>query len=107
MRKFYLLELQFLGFRFHGWQKQIDVKTVQFMLDRTLTTVLGEKHFKTLGASRTDSMVSANHHFCQLMIEDYEMSETFIDDLNTKASMANRCVYTVCLSVTFPFRVQY
>ena len=63
----YLIHLQFLGFRFHGWQKQPNVKTVQFMLEQTLNTVMGEDTFKTHGASRTDSMVSANHHLCQIM----------------------------------------
>ena len=65
---YYLIELQFLGFRYHGWQKQKDVKTVQHMLDRTLQFILEHEDYKTLGASRTDAMVSAQHHFCELFI---------------------------------------
>ncbi|MBD65909.1 MAG: tRNA pseudouridine(38-40) synthase TruA [Halobacteriovoraceae bacterium] len=79
---YYLLELQYLGFRFHGWQLQKDVKTVQYMLNRTLITVLGHDQFKTMGASRTDSMVSANHHFCQLALREEINLETFKEKLN-------------------------
>jgi len=80
MKKFlYLIELQYLGFRYHGWQFQPNVKTVQFMLDQTLRTVLGHDNFKTLGASRTDAMVSAHHHMSQLFTEDsIDSNETMI-----------------------------
>lgn len=82
-RYYYLLHLQFLGFRYHGWQKQPEVKTVQFMLERTLNTVLGEDSFKTLGASRTDSMVSAHQHLSQITthqeITDFDQ---FLHELN-------------------------
>ena len=67
---YYLVHLQFLGFRYHGWQKQPQVKTIQHMLDRTLITVLGHDNFKTLGASRTDAMVSANHHCCEIFANE-------------------------------------
>ena len=55
----YLVRLQYLGFRYHGWQKQKDVKTVQSMFDRTLNFILEEIcEFKTLASGRTDAMVS-------------------------------------------------
>lgn len=58
---FFLGRLQFLGFRYHGWQKQkTGHKTIQEMLDKTLWFILGEYNAKTLGASRTDAMVSAD-----------------------------------------------
>lgn len=79
---YYLIHLQFLGFRFHGWQLQKDVKTVQYMLNRTLVTVLGHENFKTLGASRTDSMVSANHHLCQLATEEELDLNEFVEKMN-------------------------
>ena len=50
-RFFYLVNVQFLGYRFHGWQKQPNTKTVHLMIDRTLKYILGEQKFKTLGAS--------------------------------------------------------
>jgi len=71
MKKYhYLLRFQYLGFRYHGWQKQPQVKTVQFMLDRTIEFILGHSNFKTLGASRTDTMVSALDSACTITIKD-------------------------------------
>lgn len=55
----YLLYISYLGYRYHGWQKQQKVKTVQYMLDRTLITVLEHDNFRTMAAGRTDAMVSA------------------------------------------------
>ena len=76
-RFYYLIKLQFLGYRFHGWQKQPQTKTVHLMIDRTLKYILGDQSFKTLGAGRTDAMVSANEAAFELFL-----NETPIDDLN-------------------------
>jgi len=64
----YLIKFQYLGFRFHGWQKQTETyRTVQGMLERTLNFIFEKKEvFKTLGASRTDAMVSAMESYCKL-----------------------------------------
>ena len=67
-RYYYLIKIQYLGYRFHGWQKQPDVKTLHLMIDRTLKYILGETRFKTLGAGRTDAMVSANEAALELFI---------------------------------------
>lgn len=56
---FYLIKVQYLGYRFHGWQKQPKLKTVHLMIDRTLNFILSGAIFKTLGSGRTDAMVSA------------------------------------------------
>lgn len=69
-RFYYLIKLQYLGYRFHGWQKQPDVKTIHLMIDRTLKYILGEQRFKTLGAGRTDAMVSANEAAMELFLHD-------------------------------------
>jgi tRNA pseudouridine38-40 synthase len=79
---YYIIHLQFLGFRYHGWQKQPDVKTIQHMLDRTLNTVLEHDNFKTLGSSRTDAMVSANHHTSELFLKEEIDALTLAEDLN-------------------------
>lgn len=76
-RYYYLIKIQYLGYRFHGWQKQPDVKTLHLMIDRTLKYILGDTRFKTLGAGRTDAMVSANEAALELFIykqpiEDFE-----------------------------------
>ena len=52
-RYYYLVKFQFLGYRFHGWQKQPNTKTLHLMIDRTLKYVLKDRYFKTLAASRT------------------------------------------------------
>ena len=57
----YLIEIQYLGFRYHGWMKQPGVKTVESMVEKTLGFVFGHGDFKILGAGRTDAMVSAQH----------------------------------------------
>jgi tRNA pseudouridine38-40 synthase len=64
----YLIKIQYLGYRFHGWQKQPDVKTIHLMIDRTLKFILQDIRFKTLGAGRTDAMVSANEAALELFI---------------------------------------
>ncbi len=80
-RHYYLIELQYLGFRYHGWQKQPDVNTVQRMLERTIAYVLQHKNFKTLSVGRTDAMVSARQTFIELFVDGdaLEIDCFFID----------------------------
>jgi len=68
-RKYYLIKIQYLGFRFHGWQKQPDVNTVQRMVERTLAYILEHKKFKTLAAGRTDAKVSVNETYIELFLD--------------------------------------
>ena len=84
-RTYYIIALQYLGFRFHGWQKQPDVNTVQRMVDRTLAYVFQHKNFKTLAASRTDAKVSANKAFIELFLD-----EAPIEDLNAFLKLFNK-----------------
>ena len=83
-RYFYLVKVQFLGYRFHGWQKQPNTKTVHLMIDRTLKFVLGEQKFKTLGAGRTDAMVSATEAAFELFLYDKPL-----EDLNEFLELFN------------------
>lgn len=78
----YLIHLQFLGFRFHGWQKQPGVKTVESMMEKTLAFVLGHRNFRLLGASRTDAMVSAVHFACELILCQPVDPDAFAEMLN-------------------------
>lgn len=80
---FYLIHIQYLGFRFHGWAKQPNVKTVHQFIDKTLPFVLGHKNFKTLGSSRTDAMVSANHAVFELFLKEPLEISQFFRDLNS------------------------
>lgn len=71
MKKYYyVITIQYLGYRFHGWQKQPQVKTVHLMIDRTLNFILDGKKFKTLGAGRTDAMVSSEQGAFELFLEE-------------------------------------
>ena len=62
LNNYYLIEIQFLGYRFHGWQKQPKLKTVHLMIDRTINYVLENNKFKTLGTGRTDAMAVSYTH---------------------------------------------
>lgn len=79
-RYYYLLEIQYLGYRLHGWQTQPGLKTVEGLIKKTLKFVLGEQRFKILGASRTDAMVSAHQAAFELFV-DYEPLENMADFL--------------------------
>ena len=58
----YLIQLSYKGTHFHGWQKQVNVKTVQQELDEKLSLMLGE-NIETLGCGRTDAGVHAKQFF--------------------------------------------
>lgn len=81
---FYLINIQYLGYRFHGWQKQPDVKTLHLMVDRTLNFILEGKRFKSLASGRTDAMVSAEESAIELFLfEPIEDNEAFLKLFNT------------------------
>lgn len=67
---FYLIKIQYLGYRFHGWQKQPKLKTIQLMIERTLKFILEKQLFRVLAAGRTDAMVSANEAAFELFLKD-------------------------------------
>jgi tRNA pseudouridine38-40 synthase len=80
---FYIIHIQYLGFRFHGWAKQPQVKTVHHMIDRTLKYVFEDRSFKTLGGSRTDAMVSAADFVLELFLDTPLADEAaFLADFN-------------------------
>ncbi|WOD43317.1 tRNA pseudouridine synthase A [Hwangdonia lutea] len=80
---FYLISIQYLGYRFHGWQKQPDVKTLHLMVDRTLNFILEGKRFKSLSSGRTDAMVSAENAAIELFLfEPIEDLNAFLEIFN-------------------------
>lgn len=82
MKFYYLIHLQYLGFRFHGWQKQTSYKTVQEEVETALKKYLKSEKFQIISASRTDSMVSANHSMFEL-ISEFEIKDVlFVKKLN-------------------------
>lgn len=78
----YLVRLQYLGFRLHGWQKQPNIKTVHFILDKTLKFVLNGIRFKSVGVGRTDAKVSSVNYPFQLFIDAPINNTEFIESFN-------------------------
>jgi tRNA pseudouridine38-40 synthase len=84
-RQFFLIKLQYLGFRFHGWQKQPNnIPTVERMVLRTLRYVFDHSNFKVLAAGRTDAKVSVNETWIELFLDHSDPLElvAFIQDFN-------------------------
>lgn len=82
MKNHYLFHIQFLGYRYHGWLKQPGYKTVQFMIDKTFEFIFNHNSFKTLGCSRTDAKVSANHFVFELFTDVELNIENFLTLFN-------------------------
>lgn len=79
----YIISLQYLGFRFSGWQKQTNAKTLHDMVDKSLSFVFGHFDFKTIGVGRTDAKVSANCYYMQLFVKDKIEGKAFLESLNS------------------------
>lgn len=80
----YLVWVQYLGFRYSGWQKQPGQKTLEGMLLKTLKFIDPGKQYKILGAGRTDAKVSAIKMAFQLLtpIAPIEDLPSFVHDFN-------------------------
>jgi len=100
-RYFYLIHIQYLGFRFHGWAKQPNLKTIHLMIDKTIAFVLGHTDFKTLGTSRTDAMVSANHSVFELFIKEPLDFDHFLTEFNRNLPFDVRALKIEETSATF------
>ena len=73
-RFYYLIKVQYLGYRLHGWQRQPGIKTVEGLIKKTLKFIMPERRLKILGSSRTDAMVSANLAAFELFLEEEPLS---------------------------------
>ena len=83
---YYIINIQFLGFRFSGWQKQTNAKTLHDMVDKTLSFVFEGVSYKTIGVGRTDAKVSANCYYVQLFTESVIDEVFFMKSLNSNFS---------------------
>lgn len=90
MRKYYyLIHIQYLGYRFHGWAKQTNLKTLHQMVDKTFRFIFIDEEYKTLGGSRTDAMVSAESMAFELFTKHpldcdnllFELNDNFPPDM--------------------------
>ena len=79
---FYLIHIQYLGFRFSGWLKQPKHKTIHMMIDKTLDFIMGENTYKSMGCSRTDAKVSANHSAFELFTFESIDIDSFLVEFN-------------------------
>lgn len=75
IRYYYLIKVQYLGYRLHGWQKQPNVKTVEGLITKTLRYVMPDGKFKILGSSRTDAMVSAGDSAFELFLDEEPLGD--------------------------------
>ena len=83
IRHNYLIEIQYLGFRYHGWQQQPGVITLEKMVRKTLNYILGSRRKKVLSAGRTDAMVSAFSTYIELILEKNAINQKeFLSDFN-------------------------
>ena len=80
-RFYYIIRLQYLGFRYSGWQKQPGQRTIESMLVKTLKFILPNTKFKILGAGRTDAKVSALDAVFELFIDDIALPD--VEDFKT------------------------
>ncbi|WP_339926213.1 tRNA pseudouridine(38-40) synthase TruA [uncultured Cyclobacterium sp.] len=78
----YVFRLQYLGIRYHGWQVQKGLKTIQGTLERTFRYVLQHEDFNILGSSRTDTGVSCLHGAFELFLPQPINPEDYISTLN-------------------------
>jgi len=97
----YLICLEFLGFRFSGWQKQTNAKTLHDMVDKSLSFVFEGVRFKTIGIGRTDAKVSANSYYLQLFINSKLVEDVFLKDLNANFSPDFRAVSVQKVATNF------
>lgn len=83
-RFYYLIKVQYLGYRLHGWQRQPGFKTVEGLIKKTFKFILADRRFKILGSSRTDAMVSANASAFELFLEEEPLQDftAFLELLN-------------------------
>lgn len=101
MKNHYLFHIQFLGFRYHGWLKQPGYKTVQGMIEKTFAFIFQHNDFKTLGCSRTDAKVSANHYVFELFTNNALDPHHFLKTFNKNLPNDIRLLHLEAVSSDF------
>lgn len=89
----YFIDLSYNGTSFHGWQVQPGAETVQSVLERILSTLVGRPTAVT-GAGRTDAGVNASRMIAHVDLPDeFVISERFLCSVNSMAGR-NIAVYS-------------
>jgi len=77
----YLIKLAYNGTNYHGWQKQINARSVQQVLEEKLSLLLGTT-IETLGCGRTDTGVHAKDFYAHFDFEDVLNTDKLVYKLN-------------------------
>ena len=77
----YFIEFSYNGEKYHGWQIQPKVISVQEKLNDALSTIFRQK-IEVVGAGRTDTGVHASHMFAHFDIEN-EILDDIVFKLNS------------------------
>lgn len=77
------LKLEYDGTNFCGWQKQINGRTVETVLQNAIESIVKEK-IKLIGCSRTDSGVHAKEYIATFKTNSRIPEKKFRDAINTK-----------------------
>lgn len=81
MKRNLKLILEYDGFRFHGWQYQVGVRTVQSVLEEAIARLTGET-MRVTAAGRTDAGVHALEQVVNFHTESRHSPEVFLRALN-------------------------
>ena len=85
MKYYYLLEILYQGFNYHGWQKQPGISTVQGALENAIKNAFVDiNEIQTMAASRTDSMVSALQNYVLLILDKKIDESLFLSEVKEK-----------------------
>ena len=71
----YFIELSYNGKKYHGWQIQPDVISVQEKLNKAVSTILQQK-IEVVGAGRTDTGVHASQMFAHFDVDSELKGDT-------------------------------
>ena len=80
----YFLELSYFGFKYSGWQIQKNARTIQEIVEKSLSNLLREE-IRVFGCGRTDAGVHAFQHFSHFFSENIKKydSQDFLFKLNS------------------------
>ena len=78
-----LLKIQYDGTNFHGWQKQVDVRTVQGEVEHVLRFIAGYE-VPVNGTSRTDTGVHALGQCCSFTWDNPLPTDKLADIMNRR-----------------------
>ncbi len=77
----YIIEFAYNGTNFHGWQKQLNARTVQQELEEKLFILL-KNPIETLGCGRTDTGVHAKQFFAHFDLDELLDAQNLVYKLN-------------------------